>query len=120
MLKDIHGRHEIKGVAGETADFEVDVCSRQPAPLQTPLAEAEQGRADVCQGDLEPVAGEEDTSRAYPGTKVQIAPTPLLPGKMQGRDIGERGGIIAQGVPPHQFVDGRLTRVVKLLDRLAI
>src|SRR5438132_6402115 len=66
------------------------------------------------------MAGEEDTSRAYPGTKVQIAPTPLLPGKMQGRNIGERGDIIAQGVPPHQFVDGRLTRVVKLLDRLAI
>src|SRR5262245_14298844 len=98
MLKDVHGRHEIKGVARETADFEVDVCSRQPAPLQTPLAEAEQGRADVCQGDLEPVTGEEDTPRTYPGTKVQIAPTPLLPSKMQGRNIGKRRGIIAQSV----------------------
>src|SRR3989442_2078914 len=120
MLKDVHGGHEIKGVTWESATFEIDVGCRQPAPVQTPLAEAEQGRANVCQGDLEPVAGEEDAARAYPGAKVQVAPAPVLPGKMPGRDVGERGGIIAQRVPPHQFVDGRLTRVVKLFDRLAI
>ena len=66
------------------------------------------------------MAGEEDAARAYPGAKVQVAPAPVLPGKMPGRDVGERGGIIAQRVPPHQFVDGRLTRIVKLFDRLAI
>src|SRR5215471_10521771 len=120
MLKDVHGGHEIKGLTWESAAFEIDVCCWQPTPVQTPLAEAEQRRANVCQGDVEPMAGEEDATRAYPGAKVQVAPAPMLPGKVQSRDVGQRGGIIAQRVPPHQFVDSRLTHIVKLFDRLAI
>src|SRR5262245_886955 len=120
MLKDIHSGHEVKGGAWQSADFEVNVCRRQPAPVKTPLAEAEQGRANVCQGDLDPMAGEEDTTRSYPGAKVQVAPAPVLPGKVPSRDVSQRGSIIAQGVPPHQFVEGRLTRIVKSLYRLTI
>src|SRR5262249_41688400 len=120
MLKHIHSRHEVKGGTWQSADFEVNVCRWQPAPVETPLAEAEQGRANVSQGNLEPMAGEEDATRAYPGAKVQVAPAPVLPGKVPGRDVGQRGSIIAQGMPPHQLVEGRLTRIVKSLDRLTI
>ena len=95
MLKDVHGSDEIEGGVGEPADFEVDGCSWQLAPIQTPLAEAEQGRADVCQGNLEPMPGKEDTARTYPGAKVQVALTPVLPGKMQGRNVGEWGVVLA-------------------------
>ena len=63
MLENVHGRHEIEGLAGNALCLEVDILTLQLSQIQTPLAEAEQGRTDVRQGDLEPVVGKKDPAR---------------------------------------------------------
>ena len=74
VLENVHGRHEIEGLAGEALDLEVDILTLQLPRVQTPFAEAEQGRADVRQVDLEPVAGKEDTARADTLTSPAVSP----------------------------------------------
>ena len=63
VLENVHGRHEIEGLAGKALCLEVDILALQFSQLQTPFAEPEQGRADVGQGDLEPVVGKKDPAR---------------------------------------------------------
>src|SRR5262249_54498463 len=52
VLENVHGGHEIEGLRWKALYLEVDILPLQLSQIQTPFAEAEQGRADVGQGDL--------------------------------------------------------------------
>src|SRR5262249_4901352 len=116
----VHGRHEIEGLTWKALCLEVNILPLQLSQIQTPFAEAEQGRADVRQGDLEPVAGKEDTARADTSSKVQVTATPVLLGKLQRGHVAERISIFTQAVPPHELVEHCLVVIVKLLDSRSV
>ena len=67
MLKNIHRRHQIKGVGGKARAFEVDEAAGQPALAEAPLAEIQHRRADVGQRHLQPVPGEQNSTGTNPG-----------------------------------------------------
>jgi len=90
MLKNIHRRHQIKGVGGEARAFEVDEAAGQPALAEAPLAEIQHRRADVGQRHLQPVPGEQNSTGTNPGAEVKIAPAAMPSGEQECDHIGER------------------------------
>src|SRR5262245_3597504 len=106
MFKDVHCGHKIIGVLREFLSFEIDVSSRQTAPLKTPLAKTQQCGTDVRQRYIEAMARKENGARSDPSSKIQVMPAAVLPGEMQSRHIGKRRHIVTQRVPPHEFICG--------------
>src|SRR5262249_32992805 len=60
--------------------------------------------------------GEKDSSRANAGRKMQKSAAAIVAGELQRRYVGQRGSVLLERVPPHQFVYIGLRFVIKLLD----
>ena len=84
VLEHIHRRDQVEAGLGQADALEVEECSRDRAALEPPLAEVQQGRADVGERDRLALLGEQHAGDADAGTEVEQVPAVIGARELEG------------------------------------